>query len=61
MVSVEPDLIMSSEALPFSTENSVSFSRFKPPYWMGISSAGIYLLKWKPFILHLSIIYIARE
>lgn len=43
MHSVEPALTVSSETPPSSTENSVSFSRFRPPYLIGIASAGMYL------------------
>lgn len=44
MVSVDPALMISSETEPSSLlKNSVSFSLLKPPYWTGISSAGMYL------------------
>lgn len=43
MHSAEPALTMSSETRPSSTANSVSFSRFRPPYLIGIASAGMYL------------------
>lgn len=43
ILSVEPALTMSSETPTSSKENSVSFSRFRPPYLMAIASAGMYL------------------
>lgn len=44
-VSVELDLTMTSETPPSSAENSVSSSRFSPPYLTGTASAGTYLEK----------------
>lgn len=41
MVSDDPGLTTTSETASF--ENSVSSSLLKPPYWTGISSAGMYL------------------
>lgn len=45
MVAVDPVLMMSSKTSLSSNENSKSFSLFRPPYWMGISSTGMYLSK----------------
>ena len=43
MEAVEPALRLISETAPSSAVNSQSLSRLKPPYWTGISSAGMYL------------------
>lgn len=44
MVLVDPALMNISKTAPSSPKNSLSFSLLKPPYWTGISSAGMYLL-----------------